>query len=67
MTPPIPGARSGTGLGVTAYMLLPRLKLARVFDKAFHAMADLHWTLLFALIAFHALSTWVLFGLAGET
>lgn len=47
-------------------MLLPRLKLARIFDRTFHAMADLHWTLLFALIVFHALSTWGLLVLAGE-
>lgn len=47
-------------------MLLPRLKLSRLFDRAFHAMADLHWTLLFALIVFHALTTWGLLTLAGE-
>lgn len=47
-------------------MLLPRLKLARLFDRAFHAMADLQWTLLFALIATHALATWGLLALAGE-
>lgn len=47
-------------------MLLPRMKLARLFDRAFHAMADLHWTLLFALILVHALLTWGLVGLAGE-
>ncbi|WP_426037511.1 potassium channel family protein [Brevundimonas sp. DC300-4] len=48
-------------------MLLPRMKLARLFDEAFHAMADLHWTLLFLLISLHAVSTWVLFVLFGET
>jgi voltage-gated potassium channel len=47
-------------------MLLPRLKLARLFDRAFHAMADLHWTLLFTLIVFHGLLTWVLLAVAGE-
>jgi voltage-gated potassium channel len=47
-------------------MLLPRLKLARLFDRAFHAMADLQWTLLFALIVVHALLTWGLLALAGE-
>lgn len=47
-------------------MLLPRLKLARLFDRAFHAMADLHWTLLFALILLHALLTWLLLAIAGE-
>lgn len=47
-------------------MLLPRLKLARLFDRAFHAMADLHWTLLFALIVAHAALTWVLLAIAGE-
>jgi len=47
-------------------MLLPRMKLARLFDRAFHAMADLHWTVLFALIVAHALLTWALLGLAGE-
>ncbi len=51
---------------VRTYMLLPRLKLARLFDRAFHAMADLHWTLLFVLITVHALSTWGLIALAGE-
>lgn len=43
------------------------MKLARLFDEAFHAMADLHWTLLFLLIGLHAVSTWVLFVLFGET
>ncbi len=47
-------------------MLLPRMKLTRLFDRAFHAMADLHWTLLIALIVFHALVTWGLLALAGE-
>lgn len=47
-------------------MLLPRLKLARLFDRAFHTMADLHWTLLLGLIVFHALTTWGLLALAGE-
>lgn len=47
-------------------MLLPRLKLARLFDRAFHAMADLHWTLLFALIVAHAALTWLLLAIAGE-
>ncbi|PZO03434.1 MAG: hypothetical protein DCF28_07270 [Alphaproteobacteria bacterium] len=47
-------------------MLLPRMKLTRLFDRAFHAMADLHWTLLFVLIVFHALVTWGLLALAGE-
>ena len=45
-------------------MLLPRLKLARLFDRAFHAMADLHWTVLFALILAHAGLTWILLALA---
>lgn len=48
-------------------MLLPRMKLARLFDAAFHAMADTHWVVLFLLIAFHAASTWVLFTVSGET
>jgi voltage-gated potassium channel len=47
-------------------MLLPRLKLARLFDRAFHAMADLHWTMLVLLIAVHATVTWLLLALAGE-
>ncbi|HVL42517.1 MAG TPA: ion channel [Brevundimonas sp.] len=47
-------------------MLLPRLKLARLFDRAFHAMADLHWPLLFALIGGHAVLTWMMLALAGE-
>lgn len=47
-------------------MLLPRLKLARLFDRAFHAMADLHWTLLFTLIGAHAVLTWLMLALAGE-
>ena len=42
------------------------MKLARLFDRAFHAMADLHWTLLVVLILAHALSTWVLLSMAGE-
>jgi voltage-gated potassium channel len=42
------------------------MKLTRLFDRAFHAMADLHWTLLIALIVFHALVTWGLLALAGE-
>ncbi|RZJ05203.1 MAG: potassium channel protein [Brevundimonas sp.] len=48
-------------------MLLPRLKLARLFDRAFHAMADMHWSALFALILLHALLTWLMLALAGET
>ena len=47
-------------------MLLPRMKLARLFDRAFHVMADLHWTLLLALIVAHAASTWAMMLLAGE-
>lgn len=63
MTSRIPGMGPGRGQG---RMLLPRLKLARIFDKAFHAMADLHWTMLAALIGLHAGSTWLLFDIAGE-
>jgi len=48
-------------------MLLLRLKLVRVFDRAYHAMADLHWPLLLLLIAVHLVSTWGLFLLVGET
>lgn len=47
-------------------MLLARLKLSRVFDRAIHAMADLHWTMLAGLIGFHAITTWALLALAGE-
>lgn len=47
-------------------MLLVRLKLARIFDRSFHAMADMQWPLLFLLIALHFLSTWAMFALAGE-
>lgn len=48
-------------------MLRLRPRLARAFDRAFHAMADLQWPALFALIVLHALSTWGLLILAGET
>ncbi|WP_331037352.1 potassium channel protein [Brevundimonas sp.] len=48
-------------------MLLPRMKLARLFDRAFHAMADLHWTMLVLLIAVHAAVTWLLLAVAGES
>ncbi len=47
--------------------MLLRLKLARVFDRAVHAMADMHWRLLGGLIVFHAASSWLLLVLAGET
>ncbi|MET4684499.1 potassium channel family protein [Brevundimonas faecalis] len=47
-------------------MLLPRLKLALIFDRAFHAMADMHWRMLGGLILFHALSSWLLLAIAGE-
>lgn len=47
-------------------MLLSRLKLSRLFDRAIHAMADLHWTVLGMLIVGHAAITWVLLDLAGE-
>jgi voltage-gated potassium channel len=47
-------------------MLLPRMKLAHLFDRAFHAMADLQWALLFALIAAHAGLTWLFLAMAGE-
>lgn len=47
-------------------MLLPRLKLALIFDRAFHAMADMHWRMLAGLILFHALSSWLLLAMAGE-
>lgn len=48
-------------------MMLARLRLARVFDRAFHAMADLQWTMLAVLILVHALVSWELLVLAGET
>ncbi|WP_177221904.1 hypothetical protein [Brevundimonas viscosa] len=48
-------------------MLLPRMKLAVIFDRAFHAMADMHWRMLWILIAFHAASSWAMLGAAGET
>lgn len=47
-------------------MLLPRMKLALIFDRAFHAMADMHWRMLCGLILFHAASSWLLMALAGE-
>ena len=48
-------------------MLLPRLKLALIFDRAFHAMADMHWRMLLGLILFHAFSSWLMLTLAGES
>ncbi|GLK50364.1 potassium channel protein [Brevundimonas intermedia] len=47
-------------------MLLPRMKLALIFDRAFHAMADMHWRMLAGLILFHAVSSWLLLALSGE-
>lgn len=47
-------------------MLLARMKLAQVFDRAFHAVADMHWRMLIGLIVFHAGSSWFLLALAGE-
>jgi voltage-gated potassium channel len=47
-------------------MLLPRMKLALIFDRAFHAMADMHWRMLGVLILFHAISSWFLLAVAGE-
>lgn len=47
-------------------MLLPRMKLAVIFDRAFHAMADMQWRMLVGLIVFHALSSWLLLAMAGE-
>lgn len=47
-------------------MLLPRLKLALIFDRAFHAMADMHWRMLGGLILFHVLSSWLLLAAAHE-
>ncbi|MBA4807076.1 potassium channel family protein [Brevundimonas sp.] len=48
-------------------MLLPRMKLALIFDRAFQAMADTHWRMLGGLILLHAVSSWLLLALAGET
>lgn len=48
-------------------MLLARMKFAMIFDRAFHAMADMHWRMLGGLIAFHAFSSWLLLAVAGET
>ena len=47
-------------------MLLPRMKLAVIFDRAFHAMADMHWRMLGGLILFHAISSWLLLAIAHE-
>lgn len=47
-------------------MLLPRMKLAVIFDRAFHAMADMHWRMLGGLILFHAVSSWLLLAIAHE-
>lgn len=47
-------------------MLLPRMELAVIFDRAFHAMADMHWRMLGGLILFHAVSSWLLLAIAHE-
>lgn len=47
-------------------MLIPRMKLAQIFDQAFHAMADMHWRMLAGLILFHAVSSWLLLAMTGE-
>lgn len=47
-------------------MLLPQLKLAAIFDRALHAMADMQWRMLGGLIVFHAVTSWLFLALAGE-
>lgn len=47
-------------------MLQPRMKLALIFDRAFHAMADMQWRMLGGLIVFHAVSSWAMLAMSGE-
>ncbi|ATQ41895.1 hypothetical protein CSW64_05435 [Caulobacter mirabilis] len=48
-------------------MVLARIRLAQVFDRALHAAADMHWRMLAGLIVLHAASSWLMLSIADET